>query len=128
MRRLPFDGLLPVLLAGLALALLPPATRGQGEPEKVGFETVDEVELKGTFYPSDQATKAPCVLLLHNVGGTQLGDGLQLGEDGRQVRRALRDARRRSVGLTVSEREHRARASLRRTPACVLPSCTIEDG
>jgi hypothetical protein len=39
-----------------------------GTPEKVSFETVDEVELRGTFYPNDNNTKAPCALLLHNVG------------------------------------------------------------
>src|SRR5713101_2353624 len=39
----------------------------QNGSEKVAFETVDEVELHGTFYPSDQGMKAPCVLMLHDL-------------------------------------------------------------
>jgi pimeloyl-ACP methyl ester carboxylesterase len=38
--------------------------------DSVTFETVDEVELHGTFYPSDQGVKAPCVLMLHDLGDT----------------------------------------------------------
>ena len=53
-----------LLLATTAFA------QAQTAPDKVSFETVDEVELKGTFYPSDQNIKAPCALLLHNVGGS----------------------------------------------------------
>jgi pimeloyl-ACP methyl ester carboxylesterase len=55
---------------GIALAdlllLTPLAAIAQNEA--VTFETVDEVELQGTYYPSDQGTKAPCVLLLHDLG------------------------------------------------------------
>jgi hypothetical protein len=37
-------------------------------PEKVRFETVDQAELVGTFYPSSRGKKAFSVLLLHPLG------------------------------------------------------------
>ena len=45
----------------------------QNQPENVAFETVDEVELHGTFYPSNQSTRAPCVLILHDLSGNASG-------------------------------------------------------
>lgn len=36
--------------------------------EKVRFDTVDLVELEGTYYPSSAGKRAPCVLLLHDMG------------------------------------------------------------
>jgi hypothetical protein len=59
-----------VLLGGV-LSLFPgnlPAARA-AEPEKVKFDTVDFVEIQGRFYPSAKGKKAPCVLLLHKIGG-----------------------------------------------------------
>jgi hypothetical protein len=47
--------------------LTSPTALAQNEPEKVSFETVDEVELQGTYYPSNQGTKSPCVLMLHDL-------------------------------------------------------------
>jgi pimeloyl-ACP methyl ester carboxylesterase len=58
------------LLIASVLLGLPGAGRAQNDEEKVSFETVDEVELQGTFYPSSQGTKAPCVLVLHDIGGS----------------------------------------------------------
>jgi pimeloyl-ACP methyl ester carboxylesterase len=58
-----------LLIACIAGCLLAASLRAdQPPPEKVSFETVDEVELKGTFYPNENNVKAPCALLLHNIG------------------------------------------------------------
>jgi len=60
----------------LAAVSVPPA-RGQDDlpkPEKVRFETVDEVEIEGTFYPSTKGRKAPTVMLLHKLGGSSNQD------------------------------------------------------
>jgi pimeloyl-ACP methyl ester carboxylesterase len=49
------------------------ATAGQTappEPQKVHFETVDEVTLEGLFYPSGRGNSAPCALLLTDIGGS----------------------------------------------------------
>src|SRR5262245_24952521 len=59
--------LLPAALAALALTA---AARAQKPPEKVTFETVDEVKIAGKFYPSDLGVKAPCALMLHPLGGS----------------------------------------------------------
>ena len=60
------------ITCGFALAALSrwtsPLAFAQGE--SVIFETVDEVELHGTYFPSDQGTKAPCVLMLHDLSDT----------------------------------------------------------
>src|SRR5262249_22668350 len=37
--------------------------------ERVHFETVDQVELNGTFWPSTKGRKAACVILLHKLNG-----------------------------------------------------------
>jgi alpha/beta hydrolase fold len=63
LRILLFFGLGGLLLLVSSQAL------AQNEPEKVSFETVDEVELQGTYYPSNQGMKAPCVLMLHGLSG-----------------------------------------------------------
>jgi pimeloyl-ACP methyl ester carboxylesterase len=52
----------------IALTVASPACPAQ-DPQKVHFDTVDEVTLEGTYYPSDRKMKAPCVLLLHDLGG-----------------------------------------------------------
>ena len=71
MRRftVPFSFALSVCL--LAAGGLPSA-RGQADKQKserVHFETVDQVELHGTFWPGNNRRKSPCVLLLHKLGG-----------------------------------------------------------
>src|SRR5262249_22254161 len=82
---------LVVLALGLSLVLGSPvlprarAADDKGE-EKVKFDTVDGVELRGVFYssmvPSRSGKKAPCVLLLHKIGGSCTEDGWdQLAHD-----------------------------------------------
>jgi alpha-beta hydrolase superfamily lysophospholipase len=39
----------------------------EGTSKEVKFDTVDQVELKGSFYPSTAGKDAPCVLLLHKL-------------------------------------------------------------
>lgn len=76
MRPLPFARLAVLPLLALALVSLPRAN-GQGAKnvERVKFTTVDGVELHGSFYASAKGTKAPCVLLLHNINGKSQEDG-----------------------------------------------------
>jgi dienelactone hydrolase len=66
------------LLAGGILLIGSVAARAQNGPEHVVFESVDEVELDGTFFPSSQGMKAPCVLMLHDLSG---GNGQSAGND-----------------------------------------------
>jgi pimeloyl-ACP methyl ester carboxylesterase len=61
-----------VAVGGLFLFVSPSAL-AQNQPENVTFETVDEVELHGSFYPSNQGTKAPCVLMVHDLSGNASG-------------------------------------------------------
>jgi hypothetical protein len=54
-----------------ALALLSPSSRAQNQgemPEKVKFNSVDGVELHGTFYASSKNDSAPAVLVVHAIG------------------------------------------------------------
>ena len=69
------------LLAGLTLLTLPQGIQAQdkkSDPDKksvsdnVKFDSVDGVELRGTFYPASKA-KAPAVLMLHRYGGNREG-------------------------------------------------------
>jgi len=46
--------------------------------ERVHFETVDQVELNGTFWPSTKGRKAPCVILLHKLGKGSHEEGWDL--------------------------------------------------
>src|SRR5437879_4389623 len=56
-----------LLMVGACLFLFQVRSYGQGaNHKKINFNTVDGVEIKGTFYPS--AGKAPAVLLLHALG------------------------------------------------------------
>src|SRR5262249_1756263 len=58
--------------AGLALGLAPQKGLGADAKKKytdVKFDTVDQVELRGRFYPSPKGTDAPVVLMLHELGG-----------------------------------------------------------
>jgi pimeloyl-ACP methyl ester carboxylesterase len=60
----------------LSLALLPLfSVRAQEKPEDVKFESVDQVELHGKFYPSSMGKKAPTVLMVHKIGGNSQIEG-----------------------------------------------------
>jgi len=63
-----------LILAGFFVLLSPTAF---AQKEEVSFETVDEVELHGTYYPGGQGVKSPCVLMLHDLAdnGTHSGWG-----------------------------------------------------
>jgi hypothetical protein len=43
--------------------------------EEVRFETGDGMELQGSYYASEKAKKAPCVILLHKIGGSRKEEG-----------------------------------------------------
>jgi pimeloyl-ACP methyl ester carboxylesterase len=64
-------------LPALALFWIAPLARAQEKKagEEIQFDTFDRVELHGTFYASGK-TKAPCVILLHKVGGNRQEKGL----------------------------------------------------
>jgi pimeloyl-ACP methyl ester carboxylesterase len=50
--------------------------------ETVRFNTVDQVELKGSYWPSTRGKKGPVAILLHRIGGQSNGDGWKdLAED-----------------------------------------------
>jgi len=80
-----FTHLLPL---GLAFCLLtggslPPAcAQPMAKSDKVRFETVDEVTLHGTYWPSTNGRKAPCVLLLQQVRRQE--PRRRLGQPGRE--------------------------------------------
>jgi alpha-beta hydrolase superfamily lysophospholipase len=68
-------------LSGLAILVLPGAILAQDNKtqdkksdssEIAKFDSVDGVELRGTFYPAAKA-KAPAVLILHRYGGNRQG-------------------------------------------------------
>ncbi len=66
------------------LATLSPSARAQDktDSETVRFETVDQVELKGTYWPSNKGKKGPVALLLPRIGGSHNEDGWKaLAED-----------------------------------------------
>jgi pimeloyl-ACP methyl ester carboxylesterase len=73
MPRLLFGRLATALVAVLALGQYPIASRAQTpDSQKLTFETVDKVTLRGTFYPSAKdGKKSPPVLLLHKLGSTE---------------------------------------------------------
>lgn len=75
MRLLSFGRSAPVLLAGLAVTFAPQVSSAQDEAKKVKFETYDQVEIHGTFYPGKNKDSAP-ILVVPNVGGTRNNDGL----------------------------------------------------
>jgi pimeloyl-ACP methyl ester carboxylesterase len=71
------------LAAGVGV-LGQPQARGadKDDPVKVKFESVDQVELHGLFYPNGNGKKAPAVLLLRKVeGDTQVDEWGQLAKD-----------------------------------------------
>src|SRR5205823_2790380 len=78
------------ILTGLAILALPHGVLGQNKgqdkaqdkgqdkaqdkksdsSENIKFDSVDGVELRGTFYPASKA-KAPAILMLHRYGGNR---------------------------------------------------------
>lgn len=64
------------LAAGLVLSASPARAASTADPEEVTIPTPDGVRLAGVFYPSNQGTKAPCVLLLHDLGRAADSKGL----------------------------------------------------
>src|SRR5262249_27694348 len=70
------------LAVGLALTVLPSADRpaeaqaqAATNQERVKFDTVDSVELQGTFYASPRGNKSPCALLIHSIGENSQKEG-----------------------------------------------------
>lgn len=74
MGRLAFGRLVWSLLAGLVFLGWPLAGPA-AEPERVKFDTYDQVEIHGTYYPGDAGNKSPCALVLHAVGGSSREEG-----------------------------------------------------
>jgi dienelactone hydrolase len=72
------------LLAALSVMVVTAEADTPPEPQKVQFDTVDEVQLDGLFYPvypGDGDAKAPAVMLLHDLGGNSQHPGwLQLAK------------------------------------------------
>jgi pimeloyl-ACP methyl ester carboxylesterase len=70
-----------LLTAGLALGLLVLPARASAQqppkPDPVTIDTVDHVELTGTYWPSLKGKKAPVAILLHRVGGKSTEGGLK---------------------------------------------------
>jgi alpha-beta hydrolase superfamily lysophospholipase len=69
------------LAVGLALTALPLAERpaeaqaANTTQEPAKFDTVDSVELHGTFYPGGRGTKSPCAMLIHSIGENSQKEG-----------------------------------------------------
>jgi hypothetical protein len=74
MRRLALARLACSLLAGMALTCSAPTGRA-AEPERVKFDTFDQVEIHGTYYPGDTGNRSPCALVLHPLGGSSREEG-----------------------------------------------------
>jgi hypothetical protein len=72
--RQPF---LPSAAAVLLSFTLPLASPAQDKKnfEVVKFDTVDQVEIRGTYWPSTRGKKAPVAMLLHKIGGKSNEDG-----------------------------------------------------
>jgi pimeloyl-ACP methyl ester carboxylesterase len=73
MSRLLIGRYAAALVAGLVLVQFPIDSRAQApDSQKISFETIDKVLLRGTFYPSSKdGKKSPPVLLLHKLGSAQ---------------------------------------------------------
>jgi hypothetical protein len=74
MRRWSPERLACGTLLGLVLLGTPPCGRA-AEGERVRFETVDQVEIHGTYFASPKGKKGPCALLLHAIGGNSQQEG-----------------------------------------------------
>jgi hypothetical protein len=80
MLRMSLGRLALGLAIGLVLTALPQADRvaqaqAASNQERVKFDTVDSVELQGTFYASSKGNKAPCALLIHPIGENSQKEG-----------------------------------------------------
>jgi len=73
MRRLSVERLVSGLMVCLAVTWMPLAARA--DSERVRFETVDDVEIHGTYYESSKGNKAPCALLIHGLGNKSEQEG-----------------------------------------------------
>jgi pimeloyl-ACP methyl ester carboxylesterase len=62
------------LVLGLTL-VWPQSSRAADDAERIKFDTYDQVELHGTFYPGGKGNKSPCALLLHAIGGNSQQEG-----------------------------------------------------
>lgn len=72
MRRTPL--LVASILLGISLFLSAVAAVVQAaQPEDASIDTLDRVRLRGVFAPGK--AKAPCVILLHNIGGKRTDKG-----------------------------------------------------
>jgi hypothetical protein len=74
------------LVLGFVSLLLPCAGGARAQEKKnhetVRFETIDAVELKGTYWPSTRGRKGPVAILLHRPNGSSSEDGWHLlGDD-----------------------------------------------
>jgi pimeloyl-ACP methyl ester carboxylesterase len=74
MQRLTLVRRAGTLLACFALACWPQTGRAT-EPERVKFDTYDQVEIHGTYFAGDLGTKSPCALILHALGGSSREEG-----------------------------------------------------
>lgn len=76
MRRLTYPLAAGVVLSWLVLQGAPPAfAQNKRDNETVKIETVDGVELKGTYWPGNKGKKSPVAILLHKLGGRSNEDG-----------------------------------------------------
>jgi len=73
MRSLKLAGLVFGLVAAAVMSSA--GVRAQDNTEKCTFDTVDQVKIQGTYYPSAKLKKSPVVLLLHKFGGSSSQDG-----------------------------------------------------
>lgn len=74
MRRLVLGRLAWTLLVG-AVWSSGSQTGHTAEPERVKFDTFDQVEIHGTYFPGDAGNKSPCALVLHALGGSSREEG-----------------------------------------------------
>jgi alpha-beta hydrolase superfamily lysophospholipase len=59
----------------IGLPFVVPCPSQADESERIKFETFDQVELHGVFYPGGKGQKSPCALLLHAFGGNIQKEG-----------------------------------------------------
>lgn len=66
---------LRALTAGFIAILAGNAGRAQEMVDKISFETVDGVLIKGSFYPSAKGSNSPVVMLMHKYGSDRTKGG-----------------------------------------------------
>jgi hypothetical protein len=74
MRWLAFGRRTCIVLTGLAMTCWS-QSGSAAEAERVKFDTYDQVEIHGTYYPGDMANKSPAVMILHGLGGSSREEG-----------------------------------------------------